>query len=84
MNSPFPRIEYSGKLTGFTLLVIFTSRRDTPLLSHLSYRRDGGTVGWGWDGWWLRTGAGQEVVAKSPLTSDWHAPQTGRATRYDC
>jgi hypothetical protein len=27
----------------------------------------------------LRAGAGQEVVAKSPLTSDWHAPETGRA-----
>lgn len=31
----------------------------------------------GGGGGWL--GAGQEVVAKSPLTSDWHAPEPGRA-----
>lgn len=95
--APYPRERAGGRgrgNAGFTPGYLYESRGDTPLLSHLSRGRDGvKSAGQGVDGW-LACGAGQEVVAKSPLTSDWHAPETGRAApepppplvaaRYDC
>lgn len=92
MNSPLARALASAaawKPAGFTLGYLYESRGDTPLLSRLSRERDG-VKGAGWVAGCLRTGVSQEVVAKSPLTSDWHAPETGRAAPppaaacYDC
>lgn len=54
--TPFPAP--SGKPARDLLSVIFTSRRDTPLLSHLSHRQDGYGGGGGGGGRMARRGPG--------------------------